>query len=578
MLKEGMKKVKPFGKPYNKLIRLSVVLSLVYSITSILIGYLIKVLVDNALIPKENSVLLKFILWYGIVIILFMFSYLAKNYLFIYIEENIANNLRVKAYKSTLNSPINFFINENNGVVNNIILNDINNIKEFSTSIIIELFNSLLMIAIVFTVLAFTDFRIALIIIPAPIIFSMIIMVFGQKMYGLSTKLQQEQSSIISIVEEAYSSINTVKTLLLEKYFKSKLSTVLTSVSKNRIKLSKNMSIMNSAWNIIITPYEAIILGIGGYLYLTKGSPSIGMILAILSFIAILIGPTMTILSSIGSISNSISSLNRITNYISRETERYDGKDLEENFKGTIEFENVNFSYDKENSVINNISFSINENEKVAIVGESGGGKSTIGNLIMRHYTTATGKITIDHTDVNEIALDSLRKSVAIVDQQPYFFMGTILENLKIGNMSTSLDNIMNICKSVEIHDFIVSQPQGYDTMLRDGGENLSGGQKQRLAIARAIIKDSKIVIFDEITSALDSKTEKTILEAIKKYLKNKTVIMITHRLYNIEDYDKILVIDKGVLKEEGTHQSLLGKKHIYYELYNLFLKGKIAN
>lgn len=576
MLKEGMKKVKPFGKPYNKLIRLSVVLSLIYSVTSILIGYLMKVLVDNALIPKENSILLKFILWYGIVIILFMFSYLAKNYLFIYIEENIANNLRVKAYKSTLNSPINFFINENNGVVNNIILNDINNIKEFSTSIIIELFNSLLMIAIVFTVLAFTDFRIALIIIPAPIIFSIIIMVFGQKMYGLSTKLQEEQSSIVAIVEEAYSSINTVKTLLLEKYFKSKLSTVLAFVSKNRIKLSKNMSIMNSAWNIIITPYQAIILGIGGYLYLTKGSPSVGMLIAILSFIAILIGPTMTILSSIGSISNSISSLNRITNYISRETEMYDGKDLEENFKGTIEFENVNFSYDKENNVINNISFSINENEKVAVVGESGGGKSTIGNLIMRHYTTTTGKITVDHTDVNEIALDSLRKSVAIVDQQPYFFMGTILENLKIGNMSTSLDNIMDICKSVEIHDFILAQPQGYDTILRDGGENLSGGQKQRLAIARAIIKDSKIVIFDEITSALDSKTEKTILEAIKKYLKNKTVIMITHRLYNIEDYDKILVIDKGVLKEEGTHQELLDEKCIYYDLYNLFLKGKV--
>lgn len=578
MLKEGMKKVKPFAKPYNKLIRVSVVLSLLYSVTSILIGYLIKVLIDNALIPKENSSLFKFLLWYGIVIILFMFSYFAKNYLFIYIEENIANNLRLKAYKATLNSPMNFFVNENNGVVNNIILNDINNIKEFSTSIIIEFFNSLLIIAIVFMVLIFTDFRIALIIIPAPIMFSIIIMVFGQKMYGLSMKLNEEQSSIISIVEEAYSSINTVKTLLLEKYFKSKLSTVLASVSEHRVKLSKNMSIMNSAWSIIITPYEAITLGIGGYWYLTKGSPSIGMLLAILSFIAILIGPTMTILNSIGNISNSISSLNRITNYTNGETERFDGKDLDENLKGTIDFENVNFSFDKENNVINNISFSINENEKVAIVGESGSGKSTIGNLIMRHYSTDAGKIRIDNVEVNEIALNSLRKSIAIVDQQPYFFSGTILDNLKIGNVSASLDNIMDICKSVEIHDFIVSEPQGYDTILSDGGENLSGGQKQRLAIARAIIKDSKIMIFDEITSALDNKTEKSILEAIKKYLKNKTVIMITHRLYNIEEYDKILVIDKGILKEEGNHQDLLDKKHIYYELYNLFLKGKIIN
>ena len=244
------------------------------------------------------------------------------------------------------------------------------------------------------------------------------------------------------------------------------------------------------------------------------------------------------------------------------------GKKHLDKVEGNFEFKNVTFGYEKERKVIKNMSFKIKANETVAFVGKSGEGKTTIFNLIDRLYKVDSGKITIDGIDINTLDKDSIRDNISIITQSPYIFNFTIKENLKVSKENATDEEIIEACKIAQLHDYIMTLPDKYDTLIGEGGLTLSGGQRQRLAIARALLKKTEIILFDEATSALDNETQKQVQKAINNMKGEYTILIIAHRLSTVIDADRLLLINNGKVEAEGTHQELLKTNEIYKELY----------
>ena len=236
--------------------------------------------------------------------------------------------------------------------------------------------------------------------------------------------------------------------------------------------------------------------------------------------------------------------------------------------KGTIEFKDVTFSYNNENKLFNKLNFCIEENKMISLVGKSGEGKSTIIDLIMKNYDINEGKILIGNYDINKLTESTIRDNISVVSQEPYIFNLTIKDNIKLVNKQASDEEIIEVCKRAQIHDFIMSKKDGYDTYIGENGITLSGGQKQRLAIARALIKKSKIILLDEATSSLDNESQEKIKQIMKELSKNHTVIIVAHRLSTIVDADKILVFNNHKIVEQGTHEELMRNSEIYQKLY----------
>jgi ATP-binding cassette subfamily B protein len=246
--------------------------------------------------------------------------------------------------------------------------------------------------------------------------------------------------------------------------------------------------------------------------------------------------------------------------------------------KAELEFDNVNFSYESNRQILKTINFKVSAGKKIAIVGSSGAGKSTISRLLFRFYDTTSGSIKIDGQDIRHITQSSLRQAIGIVPQDTVLFNDTIYYNIQYGNHDACADEVYKAAKHAKIHDFILSLPNGYDTLVGERGLKLSGGEKQRVAIARTILKKPSIFLFDEATSALDSHTEKEIQASLDEVSQNRTTITIAHRLSTIIDADEILVMDKGSILERGTHQSLLGLKGTYHKMWQKQINKKKAN
>lgn len=244
------------------------------------------------------------------------------------------------------------------------------------------------------------------------------------------------------------------------------------------------------------------------------------------------------------------------------------GTKVVNNLKGKIELKDLSFAYDKK-KVLNDINMIVNPNDTIGIVGESGSGKTTLFNLLSKSYNVSKGKIFIDDIDINDLSKESIRNNIAVISQNPYIFNLTIKENLELIDNNITKDDIINACKVAQIHDYIMTLPDKYDTLLGEGGTNLSGGQKQRLAIARALLKKSKIILFDEATSALDNVTQNELQKSINNISDDYTIIIVAHRLSTIKDCNKIFVIDKGRIVGEGTHKQLLKNNDYYKKLYN---------
>lgn len=546
-------------KYINKKVIITIsILTIINTTISIFIPYIIGYIIDN--ITKNITSF----------IIILLFIYIINYVLTIIQNKIIINSVENTIYKirrDTLNHleklPLSYFDKNDIGNIISTLTNDLDKISECLEEVITTIINSIITVIGVTIIMFYMNVTLSIIVILSVPLFFLIILKMSKKMNYYFDSLQNSLGNLTSSTEEIASNIKQIKSINKESYFIDKFN--------NINKIYRDYAIKSSVYSYLILPINLIInnlsniliIGVGSILVVNK-SITIGKIVSFLSYASMFRNPINDISSLVATVGEAIAGFKRINNILNQKIE--DNGLIVPSIKGNIEFKNVYFKYDQKN-ILNNINIKLKENENLAIVGETGSGKTTIINLIEKFYKINKGQILIDNVDINEIDKNELRKNIGLVLQDAYFFKDTIMNNIKCGIDITD-EEVIHICEDINANKFIEKLPNGYYTIIDNNANNLSNGEKQLLSIVRCLIKNPKIVILDEATSEVDIKTEKDIYEGIKKILKNRTSIVIAHRLSTIKNFDKILVLKTGKIKENGSHRELIDKKGLYYNMY----------
>ena len=571
-----VKKLKKYVKKYYILIILNILLALVSSAVSATPVTLIKRLFDRGIQGKDEKDILYAVGGMILLSILGAFLVYWTTMLSGKISSSIYKNIVDDLYVKIQSLDMEYFSRTKVGELMTKVLNDPANVNTF----ILEFFEFLKYIftAISYLVIAIhTDWKLTIgMFVSAPIL--MITVKKYSKKLKKSGKERQETTGILnSKLQETLSGIRVIRAFATEKQeihnFK-KISLELKKVVMKTVGYNAKSNSVSEALNYIMV---AILLLFGGYRILRGRVFTTGDFITIMTSIGSMYTPIRRSANIYNSLSTNIPSIGRIFEILDVVPEIADVPDCVkfEEFRSDITFENVDFSYkDNDEKILKNINLVAKKGETVALVGNSGGGKSTLVNLIPRFFDVDAGMITIDGINVKDYKIKSLRKKIGIVPQETFLFGGTVLENIKYGNQKASVEEVIEAAKKANAHEFIEKLEQGYETEIGERGVKLSGGQKQRISIARAILENPQILILDEATSALDNESEQLVQDALEKLMKGKTTFVIAHRLSTIINSDKIVVIQQGEIKEVGTHEELLDKDGIYKSLYNKSFKN----
>ena len=382
---------------------------------------------------------------------------------------------------------------------------------------------------------------------------------------------QQRMGDLVSVLDESLSGVKIIKTYTATEYVKEKFHQINSSLSNLLLWMARRQQLASPMSEFLGIMAVAIVLVFGGSLVSGGMLTAAGFIAFIAAFSQIT-RPVRALIDQFANINQGVAAGERIFSIIDAESSVVDKADAKrfDGIKEKIEVRNVSFSYDESREILHNISFEVRKGETVALVGPSGGGKSTLSELLPRFYDPQQGEILIDGVPINDFSQESLRSHISLVSQETILFNDTIAGNISLGKPGASQQEIEEAAKVANAHSFIVESPEGYNTNIGDRGAKLSGGQRQRLSIARAVLKNPDFLILDEATSALDTESEKLVQEALTALLKGRTSIIIAHRLSTIHNADKIIVIDEGRIAEQGTHSELIDKGGIYAKLIEM--------
>lgn len=568
---KDLKELKPLWKlikeEKNKLIIASIFIFIV-ELSDILTGYL-----NGAAVEAITNYLIKdaliFLIIYGIISILCSgIISTASNAMLQKVESKLTRKLGYFTYKKALNMPAYAYEKTSSGEIINRITNDADTLS-FAFGQLLRMFSSLIGSTIVMVYIFLNSWIIGIEICIFLVILFLILKKYNPILKNIHKERKQEQDKFTSLTTESIRGIREIKTLGIKTSLLEDMQLIIKLIfakSTKEIDTRKKFHLLTRIIKIsleISTFITCIIL-----LYYKQ--------ITLTFFIAMTyyIYRYMWLIENINDLSQtyqkvivSIVRVNEILENRMCEDEKY-GKKVINKSKGIIEFKNVNFGYPNEENILNNFNLKLEPNKKIAIVGGSGQGKSTIFNLLTRVFDTNEGEIKLDNINIKDLTEESLRKEISIIRQEPFIFNRTIKENFLLINKDLSLQQIRKYTKLAYLDDYIMSLPDKYDTLLGEGGVNLSGGQKQRLSIARTLAKKSKVILFDEATSALDNSSQEYIKEAIDNLVKDHTVVIVAHRLSTIIDADIIYVVDKGKIAASGTHEELLNKSKIYKKLY----------
>lgn len=379
------------------------------------------------------------------------------------------------------------------------------------------------------------------------------------------------EGETLSIIHEAISMLRVIVAFGREPHEYRRFREQGERAVDARVKLTVRQTLFSLAVNLITAFGTALVLGFGAYKVL-EGNLTVGQLLVVMAYIAAVYQPLEAISSTAGSLQELLISLRISFELLDTEPEIQDapGAVSIEQTTGRVTFDNVNFSYNKRKDTLKDISFEVEPGQVVAIVGPTGAGKTTLISLIPRFYDPVGGSILLDGRETRQFTVKSLREQISIVQQEPLLFRGTIADNIRYGRLEASMDEIMQAAKDANAHDFIMRLPQQYETQIGERGSQLSGGERQRICVARAFLKDAPILILDEPTSSIDSKTESIILDALDRLMAGRTTFMVAHRLSTIRNADLILVLDHGEIVEQGTHDDLLEINGLYKHLHEV--------
>lgn len=484
------------------------------------------------------------------------------------IESKVSRKLGYFTYKKAINLPAYAYEKTSSGEVINRIVNDADTLS-FAFSRLVALISSLTASLIVLVYIFINSWVLGIEIIIFVGILYLVINKYDPMLINVHKERKKVQDKFTSLVNESIRGIREIKTLGVKNNLMSNMKEIIKSIfdkSKEEVSIRKKYNALTFLLKIFL---EGVVFITCAFL-IYKGSITIGFFVTMTYYIY----RFTNLIDNINNFSQTyqklIVSLQRVNEIL--ENRLYEdeifGNEKINKVKGLIEFKNVSFSYPDEDNIINDFNIKLEPNKKIAIVGKSGQGKSTLFNLITRVFDVKEGLITLDDINIKDLTEEELRKHISIIRQEPFIFNRTILENFKIINKDIELEEIRKYTKMSYLDDYIMSLPNGYDTILGEGGVNLSGGQKQRLSIARTLAKNSEVILFDEATSALDNSSQDYIKKTIDNLIKDHTVVIVAHRLSTIMDADIIYLVDKGKVVDSGTHNELLKTNKTYKKLY----------
>ncbi|EYM88867.1 ABC transporter, ATP-binding/permease [Staphylococcus aureus DAR3565] len=574
-----IKRYLQFVKPYKYRIFATIIVGIIKFGIPMLIPLLIKYAIDgvinNHALTTDEKV---HHLTIAIGIALFIFVIVRppiefiRQYLAQWTSNKILYDIRKKLYNHLQALSARFYANNQVGQVISRVINDVEQTKDFILTGLMNIWLDCITIIIALSIMFFLDVKLTL---AALFIFPFYILtvyVFFGRLRKLTRERSQALAEVQGFLHERVQGISVVKSFAIEdneaKNFDKKNTNFLTRALKNTRWNAYSFAAINTVTDI----GPIIVIGVGAYLAIS-GSITVGTLAAFVGYLELLFGPLRRLVASFTTLTQSFASMDRVFQLIDEDYDIKNGVGAQpiEIKQGRIDIDHVSFQYnDNEAPILKDINLSIEKGETVAFVGMSGGGKSTLINLIPRFYDVTSGQILIDGHNIKDFLTGSLRNQIGLVQQDNILFSDTVKENILLGRPTATDEEVVEAAKMANAHDFIMNLPQGYDTEVGERGVKLSGGQKQRLSIARIFLNNPPILILDEATSALDLESESIIQEALDVLSKDRTTLIVAHRLSTITHADKIVVIENGHIVETGTHRELIAKQGAYEHLYSI--------
>ncbi len=569
------KRILEYTKPYKTRFYSVVAFAIFLSIFSALRPYLLKQTVDNYIKLHDKQGLLLYVVFMGVVLLLEVFS----NFFFVYwanwLGQDIVKDIRNKLFKHMLSFKMKYFDNAPVGQLVTRSVSDIESIAKIFSQGLFMIGSDLLKMVVILGFMFYMNWKLTWIVIVAMPILVFITRIFQKKMQVAFEEVRNQIANINTFVQERVTGMKIVQLFNREDIELEKFK---------EINQKHNVAWIKTVWyNSIFFPIADIISSLtlgfvvlyGGFNILGGGLTTFGDLFSYTMFIGMLFNPLRQIADKFNEMQMGMISANRVFEIIDTKDQIQDIGTIEAPiFKGNISFDKVRFSYIDNEEVVKGINLEINSGETIAIVGATGAGKSTIINLLNRFYEINSGTISIDGINIKEYTLSSLRVQIAVVLQDVFLFADTILNNITLNNPNISREQVIDASKKIGVHDFIMSLPEGFDYNVKERGVMLSSGQRQLIAFLRAFVSNPSILILDEATSSIDTYSEELIQNATETITKGRTSIVIAHRLATIVNADKIVVMDKGLIVEQGSHFELLNLENGYYKnlYYSQFL------
>lgn len=565
-------------KPYMHRLIFAMFCTIMAAAGNLYIPWIIKDMIDEVLADKNGTMLnwiaasiiaifvVRGLFWYG------------QNYLMSYVGQSVIIDIRAAVFKKLQRLSVSFYDKNKTGTIMSYVTNDVNALQSAMVENTIEMITEGFILIGSVVAMIYLDWRLTLFTVCTFPVVLWFMEFFGKKIRKTGGRIQECTADITSVLQESVASARVIKSFVREDYEVDRFDV------ENRANFRANMK--NAQLMATLTPVVELVAAIGVTMIIWYGGNNVingtitaGSLVAFLTYAVNISNPIKRLTRVIGNIQKALAAAQRVFMIIDMPEEIAESRDAKQlpEVSGKVEFQNVSFAYDDKGNVITDLSFSVKPGEVIAIVGPSGAGKSTIANLLPRFYDVNKGDIKIDGHSVREVTLDSLREQVGIVPQETMLFNGSVYNNILYGRLDATKEEIEAAAKAANAHDFIMQLTDGYETKLGDRGVNLSGGQRQRIAIARAILKNPRILILDEATSALDTESERVVQEALERLMVGRTSFVIAHRLSTVKNADKILVLEKGNLVESGTHDELLALDGLYAHLYKIQYRNKEA-
>lgn len=558
-------------KPYLPRVAVAIACIILAASANLYVPWIMRDVIDEVLTTKNMTMLNTIAI--GIVVVFFLrgIFFYGQTYLMSYIGQRVIIDIREGVYRHLQRLSLSYFEKRQTGQIMSYITNDVSAVQGALVDSMIELVTEGMTLIGSLGAMFYLHWKLSLLTLITMPLVGQAMNIFGKKLRKSSTAIQQRAADITSILQESISSVRVIKSFAREDYEIQRFKKENDNNFRAQMKNSQIMATLTPVIEFLAAIGITMIIWYGGREVINNNITA-GSLIAFLIYAVNLSNPIKRLSRVYGNIQKALSAAERVFEVLDTDPEIEDMPGATELpvIKGYVALNHVNFEYKEGEPALQQVELKVDPGQVVAIVGPSGAGKTTIANMIPRFYDPTDGNITIDGIDIKTVTLKSLREQIGIVPQETILFNGSVFDNILYGRLDASKDEVVNAAKAANAHNFIVEMPGGYDTQIGERGSKLSGGQRQRISIARAILKNPRILILDEATSALDTESEKLVQEAVDKLMVGRTSFVIAHRLSTVQRADMIVVMERSKIVEKGTHAELLALGGLYSKLYQV--------